>query len=212
LSTRHTLHGFTHIYEPTQASERPVLILFHSMGSNEEDMLGVGRLLDPRAALLSVRGKEQEEGKTRYYLRQPDGSPDPLSARQRANELAAFLKAAESAYNISSKKRLAVGYSNGGNMVAALLLLHPELFDGAIILHSRVPLIPDELPDLSGKPLLLTGGSADELIPPKEVQIMEYLFKKAGADVTTFWQSGGHNINHAEMRTAQRWLAEHTAS
>ena len=101
---------------------------------------------------------------------------------------------------------IAVGYSNGANIAAALLLLHPGILAGAVLFHAMVPIIPDPLPDLGGVPVFLTGGKRDTLIPPAETERLSRLLESVGAAVRMSWQPGGHGLTEAEIEAARDWL------
>src|SRR5947199_10116552 len=115
---------FIHEFVPG-TSERTLLLL-HGTGGNERDLLPLGRELDPAAALLSPRGKILENGMPRFFRRLAEGVFDEADVIGRANELADFVGAAAARYEFDPRRVTAVGYSNGANIAAAILLLRPE--------------------------------------------------------------------------------------
>src|SRR4028119_1862185 len=56
---------------------------------------------------------------------------------RRANELADFIAEAKEAYGLAAP--IAVGFSNGANIAAAVLMLRPEALAGAALLRAMVP-------------------------------------------------------------------------
>ena len=135
---------FTHRFIPVGKSS-PVLLLLHGTGGNEEDLLDLGHSLHPGAALLSPRGKVLENGMPRFFRRLAEGVFDEADLIRRTHELADFVAAAEAEYQLQSRKVVAVGYSNGANIAASLLLLRPETLSGAVPLACNGS-------DCSGKP------------------------------------------------------------
>jgi len=86
-------------------------------------------VLLPGSALLSPRGKVLENGMPRFFRRLSEGVFDEADLRRRAHELADFVQEAREAYGIAEP--VAVGFSNGANIAAAVLLLRPEALAGA---------------------------------------------------------------------------------
>lgn len=198
---------FTHRFVPGEPAA-PVLLLLHGTGGNEHDLLDLGRQLRPGAALLSPRGKVLENGMPRFFRRLAEGVFDQRDLVARTHELADFVQAASGEYAFGSRKIIAVGYSNGANVAAAMLLLRPEVLSGAVLLRAMVPLAPETLPDLSRVPVFLAAGREDPLVPGSNSEQLARLLEDAGADVALEWAPGGHSISPAELETARIWLAE----
>src|ERR1700759_4273866 len=110
--------SFIHRFEPGQ-SERTLLLL-HGTGGNENDLLELGRAIDNSAALLSPRGKVLENGAPRFFRRLAEGVFDEADVVRRSHELAEFLKGAINQYRIDPNRLVAIGYSNGANIAAAM--------------------------------------------------------------------------------------------
>src|SRR5438876_3634554 len=108
------------------------LLLLHGTGGNERDLIALGRELDAKAALLSPRGKVLENGMPRFFRRLAEGVFDLQDLEYRTNELADFVTAAAQHYEFATDQLVAVGYSNGANIAASMLLLRPELLRGAV--------------------------------------------------------------------------------
>src|SRR5215468_4655236 len=138
---------FIHEFIPGNSSR--TLLLLHGTGGNERDLLPIGRELDPDASLLSPRGKILENGMPRFFRRLAEGVFDLEDLKYRTNELTDFVTAAAQHYGFASDNLVAVGYSNGANIAASMLLLRPEALPTAILFRAMVPLYPDTLPDLS---------------------------------------------------------------
>src|SRR5205823_2563346 len=133
------------------------LLLLHGTGGNENDMIPLGRSIDRDAALLSPRGKVLENGAPRFFRRLAEGIFDEADVVRRAKELAEFLDRATTEYAIDATQFVAVGYSNGANIAAAMLLLGVANFAGAILFRAMVPLMQlDTVPSLKGIRILLS--------------------------------------------------------
>lgn len=197
-----------HRFVPGANKSAPTLLLLHGTGGNENDLLELGSMLAPGAALLSPRGNVLEGDMPRFFRRLAEGVFDLEDLVHRSAELAGFVKAAADLYGFDPSRVIAVGYSNGANIAAGVLLLHPGVLAGAILFRAMVPLVPDKLPDLAGVPVLLMEGRFDAIVPQKEAQALADLLQSAGADVTLSWQEAGHGLRgRAEVEEAQAWLA-----
>jgi len=199
--------GFVHRYVPARRADAPTLLLLHGTGGDETDLLPLGEVLAPGAGLLSPRGQVLEHGMPRFFRRLAEGVFDLDDLRFRTHELAAFVAAAAAAYDFDPRRVIAVGYSNGANIAASLLLTHPGVFSGAVLFHAQVPLEPQEAPNLMGVPVFLTGGRADPIVRPAETERLAALLREAGANVTLCWQPNGHTLSPREVDEARRWLA-----
>ena len=110
------------------------------------------------AAILSPRGNVLENGNARFFRRLAEGVFDLEDLKAQTDALAAFVRAAAGHYQFDLEKLVAVGYSNGANIAASILLRRPGLLSAAILLRAMVPLIPEELPDLRGVDVWIAGG------------------------------------------------------
>lgn len=206
--TEHNLN-FIHRFVPARTAGAPTLLLLHGTGGNEDDLLPLGQILAPDAALLSPRGKVLEQGMPRFFRRLAEGVFDLEDLRLRTHELADFVGAAAQAYGFDARRVIAAGYSNGANIAASMLLLRPETLAQTILFHPMVPLTPDTLPDLSGVTVFIAAGRTDPITPPDQAERLALLLQSAGADVALRWSPGGHALTHDEVAAARDWLAQH---
>src|SRR6266852_3719009 len=196
------------IHEFVPGSSKRTLLLLHGTGGNERDLIPLGREIDPAAAILSPRGKVLENGMPRFFRRLAEGIFDEEDLKRRTHELADFVGAAAQHYQFAADKVVAVGYSNGANIAASLLLLRPETLRAAVLFRVMVPLIPEKLPDLSSVRVWIGAGDQDPIIPTSETQRLVELLRRAGAEVTIRFANATHGLTDAEVRTAKKWLDE----
>ena len=194
------------IHEFVPGTSNRTLLLLHGTGGNERDLIPLVRGLDSRAALLSPRGKVLENGMPRFFGRVAEGVFDLDGLKKRTNELADFVAAAAQHYGFASDKVVAVGYSNGANIAASMLLLRPKTLRGAVLFRAMVPLVPESLPDLSSVCVWIGAGSEDPIIPTSETQRLVELLRSAGADVTIRFARAGHGLSNDDIITARDWL------
>src|SRR4029450_2065756 len=194
------------IHEFVPGTSDRTLLLLHGTGGNERDLIALGRELDPNAALLSPRGKVLENGMPRFFRRLTEGIFDLEDLKHRANELADFVAEAGEHYGFTSDNVVAVGYSNGANIAASMLLLRPEILGAAILFRAMVPLVPDRLPHLSSVRVWIGAGDQAPIIPASEPQRLVELLRRAGADVTIRFAKAGHGLTNDDLEAARHWL------
>jgi len=195
---------FIHEFVPGASSR--TLLLLHGTGGNERDLIALGRELDPHAALLSPRGKVLENGMPRFFRRLAEGVFDLEDLKNRTNELADFVAAAAQYYGFASDNLVAVGYSNGANIAASMLLLRPEALPTAILFRAMVPLYPEAQPNLSSVRVWMGAGTNDPIIPTSETKALAELLRNTGADVTIRYFAAGHELTMADVESAREWL------
>jgi len=194
------------IHEFVPGSSERTLLLLHGTGGNERDLLSLGRELDHNASLLSPRGQILENGMPRFFRRLAEGVFDLEDLNRRTHELADFVAAAAEHYQFAADQVIAVGYSNGANIAASLLLLRPQTLLGAILFRAVAPLMPAAQPDLSSVRVWIGAGDQDTIIPTSESQGLAELLRRSGADVTIRFFDAGHNLANDEIETARDWL------
>jgi phospholipase/carboxylesterase len=203
--------GLDFIHEFMPGSSKRTLLLLHGTGGNGHDLIPLGCEIDPAAAILSPRGKVLENGMPRFFRRLAEGIFDEEDLKRRTHELADFVGAAAQHHEFAADEIVAVGYSNGANIAASLLLLRPETLRAAILFRAMVPLVPEKLPDLSSARVWIGAGNQDPIIPTSETQRLVDLLRSARADVTIRFVNAGHSLTKAEVETASLWLAGLTA-
>jgi len=140
------------------------MLMLHGTGGDERDLLPLGRELRPGAALLGVRGKVLENGMPRFFRRFAEGVLDVEDLESRTEELAHFIDGASERYDFSKKKLIVVGYSNGANIAARLVLLHPHYLAAAILFRAIVPFVPDLIRDFSHLSVFIGAASSHSRI------------------------------------------------
>jgi phospholipase/carboxylesterase len=202
--TTTTSLSFIHRFEPATAPGKPPLLLLHGTGGDENDLVPLGRLVAPGSALLSPRGKVMENGMPRFFRRLAEGVFDEADVRRRANELADFIAEARTAYGLSAP--VAVGFSNGANIAAAVLQLRPEALAGAALLRAMVPLSDPPAADLTGKKVLILSGAMDPIVPADNAARLATILKDSGATVQHRTLPTGHGMSQSDVTLTKAWI------
>jgi len=197
---------FIHRFVPASQPGRPPLLLLHGTGGDENDLLPLGQDISPGSALLSPRGKVLENGMPRFFRRLAEGVFDLGDLKVRTRELASFIEAARTEYQLGPV--IALGFSNGANIAASLLLTQPDVLAGAILLRAMLPFEPDQKPRLEGKPVLLSSGKADPFMPAASRERLAALLTESGAKLTHRTLDAGHNLTQNDLYLATEWLEQ----
>lgn len=201
--------ALVHRFDRGSDPERPVLLALHGTGGDEHDLVPLARTIDPAASVLSPRGRVLENGMPRFFRRLAEGVFDQEDLRIRTQELADFVSSAAGGYGFDRARIVAVGYSNGANIAASLLLSAsvPRLA-GAILLRPMVPFEPERVPALKGVPILVSASRVDRIVPATLTERLVHLLQSGGADVTARWYPTGHALSPREVDDAAAWYRE----
>jgi phospholipase/carboxylesterase len=205
--------GFAHIFINRKSSDnnnltkKLTLVLLHGTGGNEEDLIPLGKEIESTASILSPRGKVLENGMPRFFRRLAEGVFDMEDLKFRTHELAYFIQKCSLHYKFDLRKTIAIGFSNGANIAASLLLLHPDVFEGAILFRAMIPLVPNPLPDLSNKKVLLSAGVNDPIVSRMETESLYRLFQNANTNILLKWENSSHNLIKEDLAVARKWIS-----
>ncbi|WAJ26263.1 alpha/beta hydrolase [Antarcticirhabdus aurantiaca] len=196
--------SLVHRFEPGSAARPPILLL-HGTGGDEGDLLPLGARVAPGAALLSPRGPVLENGMPRFFRRLAEGVFDEADVIARAHQLADFVDGARTTYGLASP--IALGFSNGANIAAAMLMLRPRVLAGAVLIRAMVPLQAPPEAALDGVPVLILSGMLDPIVPEENAARLARQLSERGARVTHEQLPVGHGLSQADLSIAADWLA-----
>lgn len=199
--------GHIHHFIPAHAGDDVVLLMLHGTGGDEHDLVPLGNMLRPGAAILSPRGNVLEHGMPRFFRRLAEGVFDLDDLARRTDDLNAFIEGASKQYDFDRSKVVAIGFSNGANVAASLILRHPGSLRRAILLSPMVPFEPETRDSLAGTRVFIGGGQNDPIAPPAQANRLAELLRDRGADVTTYFHPGGHTLTNDELAAAQQWIS-----
>jgi phospholipase/carboxylesterase len=204
MSTALDLH--VHRWEPGSRADAPTLLLLHGTGGDENDLISLGQMLSPGSALLSPRGNVLEQGAPRFFRRLAEGIFDIEDLHRRTTELADFIVAASETYGFALSSLYAVGYSNGANIAASLLLSRAEVLAGGVLFRAMVPFEPAGPVLAAGKRVLISAGQFDPMISRPGSERLAAILREGGADVELAWLPASHGLTQADVTLGQKFF------
>jgi phospholipase/carboxylesterase len=183
------------------------LLLLHGTGGDENDLVPVGESLLPGAAILSPRGAVRERGMPRFFARLAEGVFDLEDLALRTQQLIRFVNGAVAKYELDASRLIAIGFSNGANIAASVMLTGPSVFSHAVLFRAMVPFEPREHAKLGGTPVLLSSGEWDPIATPEQARRLQTLLSAAGAKPTLNFFDAGHELTRGDISAAASWIA-----
>ena len=200
--------SFSPVFLPAQENQETTytLLLLHGTGGSENDLMPIGRVFGKKFNLMGVRGQVSENGMTRFFKRLEEGIFDLADLKKQTNNLSDFIYEASENYKIDANKIIALGYSNGANIAGALLLMHPQLLAGAMLIRPMIPFRPEFKINLTGIPVLIAAGKNDFTVPDGQSTEWAEMLTSFGAKVTLHFENAGHNLTQADINFALEWF------
>lgn len=194
-----------HIFKEGQPGNKNTLLLLHGTGGDENDLLPLANLIDPGAAILSVRGNSREGNMNRFFRRLEEGVFDQEDLVLKTKELKDFIDEAAVNYGFDRKHVVAVGYSNGANIAGSLLYHYDNPLKGAALFHPMVPRRDIAVAGKDNTPVFIGAGKNDPICPADEAKELNEALTKAGAEVELYWTEHGHQLTQDEVNQAAAW-------
>ncbi|MEL6702242.1 MAG: alpha/beta hydrolase [Pseudomonadota bacterium] len=192
------------------APARPLVFAFHGTGGDEHQLFELAGQLVPGGGVISPRGDVSEMGATRFFRRTGEGVYDMDDLARATDKMTAFVEAHRAMH--PGHPVYAFGYSNGANILAAVLFKRPDLFDRVGLLHPLVTWEPEDQPGLAGRKVLITAGKRDPITPWAQSAALIDRLKAAGADVSTEVHDGGHELRNSELTALTAFMRDDAGS
>lgn len=198
-------------------ADAPVIVLLHGRGSDERDLFPIGRELDSRATVVSVRAPFDAApwgyGPGYAWYRFLGGtSPEPESFEAGQQALARFLDQLPALLHreVPHSSLVLGGFSQGGTSALAFALRNPGTVGGVMVFSGFLashPTVKATQETLASLPIWWGHGTADGAIPFVNAEAGWHTLQAAGAKLTTASYEGmGHSISATELREAGVWL------
>jgi phospholipase/carboxylesterase len=208
------------VRRPTRAAgAAPLLILLHGIGSNEEDLMGLGPYLDERFLVVSARAPHPY-GWGGYAWFEIQWLPDRIAidraqAEQSRDLLVRFIGQAAAAYGADPARVYLMGFSQGAMISGWVALTRPELVAGVVLMSGRLPEeLREQIADpeqLTGKPFLVVHGTRDELLPIQNGRASRDLLQRLPVELTYREYPMGHEVSAQSLADVVAWLSARLA-
>jgi phospholipase/carboxylesterase len=182
----------------------PLFFVFHGTGGDENQFAGLASELLPEAHVVAPRGDVSEHGALRYFRRKAEGVYDMDDLRTRTAAMAKFVSVHKE--RVGAARVVGLGYSNGANILASVMMQEPGLFSETILMHPLIPWQPQPVAGLSSRRVLITAGKRDPICPPAMTQALADWFKVQGAATELVWHDSGHELRPSEISAAKAFL------
>lgn len=192
---------YIHRLHPQPDANAPSFFVFHGTGGDENQFFELARQLRPDAQVVAPRGDVSEGGAARYFRRTGEGVYDMDDLARRTEAMAAFIAATKSGGPVYG-----LGYSNGANILASVMLHAPGLFHAAVLMHPLIPWSPAPVPELAGRRVLITAGERDPICPAPQTRALADYLKAQGTDVEIAWHAGGHEVRNEEVQAIAQFV------
>lgn len=200
-----------YIYQPAKNAGANTLLLLHGTGGDEQDLLPIAKEFGNDFNILSLRGNVSENGMPRFFKRLGMGIFDEQDLNFRTYEMVDFIKGLAEKEDFYSTKIIALGYSNGANIVGSTLVLYPEFLAGAILYRPMQPFkkIDAELKNVTNTPVFMSNGVMDPTISQADTVSFVNILKTAGFNVANHSLSVGHALTREDLRLSVEWYQQH---
>lgn len=196
-------HGYVHRVK-SGAPGKPIFFVAHGTGGDENQFFEFGSDLIPDATIISPRGDVSEYGAARFFKRTGEGVYDMDDLARATEKFAGFVSVLKEEHQASQV--IGLGFSNGANILANVLIEKGRLFDKAVLMHPLIPFQPKDNPALKGVDVLITAGRTDPIGPARVTQALADYLAAQGAKVELDWHNGGHEIRRNEIEAVERFL------
>jgi len=182
-----------------------IVILLHGSGGNETTLLPFARPLWPNSVLIGIRGRLVQAGETRWYRKITPTLFDQSDITHESQAFFTFLNALADEQNYDLSRATFIGYSNGANLLAVIMMQHPDLVRRAILMRSMPVLNQMPAGSLHGIKVLTISGKQDTLYFPYAQELSSLLHER-GATVENHMTDGTHLTSDEDQAIIRRWL------
>jgi len=197
------------------ASEPPLLLLLHGIGSNEQDLFSMAPVLDPRFHIVSARAPIQimEGGYAWFNIEYAaDGTIIPELDQAEASRLllVQFVDELVAAYGVDPRCVYLMGFSQGAMMSLSVALTRPEKVAAVVAMSGRLPeqalLNHGPVDEIRKLEIFVSHGTYDDLLPILHGRFCRDELEKLNVPLAYREYPMGHEVRPEALREITAWL------
>lgn len=202
------------VVEPQIESTRPAIVfLLHGYGSNEKDLLTVGRALSNKAIVVSLRAPHRMgPERHRWYelsFTETGTVGNVVQALEAAAQVHRQIEVIVGKLGADSARVFLLGFSQGAILSLHVALSHPEQIKGVIALSGK--LMPESVKqakghDVSGLKVFMSHGLQDNVIPPTAAESAAASLAALGVRLDFKRYDMRHQISRDTIEDLSRWF------
>lgn len=210
--------SLVHLIRPPrrQASDAPLILLLHGVGSHERDLFDLAQYLDPHAFIVSARAPNVLGPNSYAWYPVEFTATGPIIDADVAEDsrliLLRFIDELVAAYPVDARRVYLMGFSQGAIMSLAVALTQPEKVAGSVAMSGR--LLPEIQPKIAEAerlrdlPILMTHGLHDPIIPIGDARAASVYLSRLPLKLTYREYDMGHQVTVESLKDIVAWLKE----
>ncbi|EJF90382.1 hypothetical protein MEG_01098 [Bartonella tamiae Th307] len=184
-----------------------LIVLLHGSGGDDTTLFSFARPLWPNATLLGIRGRFVQDGENRWYRKITATKFDQNQVVDEADAFVDFLMHFVEKGHYDLSQTTFVGYSNGANLLAVIMLENPDLIHRAILMRS-MPVLDDMPSENLQKTDVLTISGKNDKIYARYAPVLSSLLRDCGARVDSEMVDADHMIGKEDAAIIRKWIEQ----
>lgn len=183
------------------------LVLFHGTGGDENSLLQLAKDAAPHMNHLALRGEVVTFGQRRFSTVQDESQIIDLEDMiARIPGIQRIIEILQVRYNMGELWGL--GFSNGANALATLLLKGKPMFKKALLFRP-IDVEVESNVNLNQMEILIHSGIKDDITPQKYAYLLEKRLINHNGNVTHKSFDVDHWMRKNELEALKQWFQEH---
>lgn len=188
----------------------PTILALHGRGSNEHDLMELASYLPGALLWISPRGTfTLGPDSYEWFQLAQVGKPDPTRLANALATLDQFIDEVVDQYPVDPYHFYLLGFSQGTVVSLSYALTQPDRVSGVIGQSAYIPLESGLIIDEEGiryKPIILTHGTRDFVLPVEWARRSRDLLTGLGADLEYHEFNMGHEVTPQSLDVIVAWL------
>lgn len=211
MARRSGLHYVVKAPREGGAGPHPLLLVLHGRGADENDLLPIADELSTPFFVVSARAPLPFGPGFAWYPMNADQAAKRAALADSLDQLVRLIEDLPNRHPIDPAQVYTLGFSQGAVMAGSLLVKHPSVPAGTVLLSGYLPLEdlgPIDRGALAGRPVFQAHGTQDPVLPFALGEAARDFFHSAGAALDWHAYPIGHTISGPEVADIDNWLKQ----